>query len=81
MPNIGLTAVAFIPYVFSLVVAWSYLVRFGRVADLGQKTVDTSLLFTSSVGGAATASSSGTKSGMCEWRQPTFDDFWHIMVV
>ena len=43
MPNIGLTAVAFIPYVFSLVVAWSYLVRFGRVAELGQTTVDTSL--------------------------------------
>ena len=56
-------------------------VRFGRVVELGQTTVDTSLLFNSSVGGAATASSGGTKSGMCVWRQPTFDDFWHIMVV
>ena len=63
MPNIGLTAVAFIPYVFSLVVAWSYLVRFGRVVELGQTTVDTSLLFSS-------ASSGWTKTGMCVWRQP-----------
>ena len=61
MPNIGLTAVAFIPYVFSLVVAWSYLVRFGRVVELGQTTVDTSLLFNSSVGGAARASSGGQR--------------------